>query len=56
MGPRKTNIKSGAWSTWLYDRFVLKVPLYNPNNSVPRRHFFLFDMSFNTSAGGSSST
>ena len=38
------------------DRFVLSVPLYNPNNSVPRRHLFLFDMSSNTSAGGSSTT
>src|SRR6266481_4212297 len=54
MGPRKTNIKSGAYFTWVNDRFVLSVPLYNPNNSVPRRHFFLFDMSSNTSAGGSS--
>src|SRR5258708_29672862 len=56
MGPRKTNIKSGAYFTWVNDRFVLSVPLYNPNNSVPRRHFFLFDMSSNTSAGGSSTT
>jgi hypothetical protein len=32
------------------------VPLYNPNNSFPRRHFFLFDMSPKTPAGGSSTT
>ena len=56
MGPRKINIKSGAYFTWLYDCFVLIVPLYNPNSSVPWRHFFLFDKSSNTSAGGSSTT
>src|SRR5215471_15578006 len=55
-GPRKTNIKSGACLTWVYDRFVLNVPLYNPNNSVPPGHFSLFDISSNTSAGGSSAT
>src|SRR5215471_2529785 len=56
MGPRKTNIKSGASFTWVYDRFVLNVPLYNPNNSVPLLHFSLFAMSSSTSVGGSSTT
>ena len=56
MGPRKINIKSGAYFTWVCDSLVLNVPLYNPNNSVRRRHFFLFDMSSNTSEGGSSTT
>ena len=56
MGPRKTKIKSGAKFSWANDRFVLNMPLYSPNNSVPWRHFSRSDISLKTSGGGSSST
>jgi hypothetical protein len=56
MGPRKTNIKSGAYCNWANDRFVLNMPLYSPSNSVPCRHFSRSAISRNTSGGGSSST
>ena len=42
--------------SWVNDRFVLIVPVYNPNNSVPRRHCSRFDRSSYTCAGGSFTT